>query len=348
MNRTLYLHIGIHKTGTSAIQIVCMKNHDELLRAGILFPKAGFTRKPAAEETATSGHRGLLGFMKEPAKLAHSVGRALLDEIEASACDRIVISSEVFSAPHNRGAVEGVSWFRQQGFNVKLIAYLRRQDIWLDSFYRERLKWVGKKYRETRSIEGFWREEGHDWLNYKSRMGVWVEAVARGNAVIRSYEDIQTTGGVVADFLKIIGADECPNMSGSGEAQNPSLPRSAADLVRAFNASSAFGMTCKRELLSAVQQMDLFRYSAGSLVSPELWKELESNFGEQNEELRSDWLSGLSESLSFYADLPRESFSEQAISYEDSKLLIGGLLGRPTQWVYGEAPETPDLRHRDG
>src|SRR5688572_15129913 len=203
--RTLFLHIGIHKTGTSAIQNVCRANHHELLKAGILFPKAGIVVKPRFHPTATSGHSGLLRFLNAPSALNQTkAGEVLLRQIESGSWNRLVISSEALSAPHKRGPVESVHWFRQQGFEVKLIAYLRRQDGWLDSFYRERLKWDVPQHRDALSIDEFWRVHGDAWLNYKARIGEWVAVVGREHAEIRSYEDVENTNGVVGDFLEII------------------------------------------------------------------------------------------------------------------------------------------------
>lgn len=351
MARTVYLHLGIHKTGTTAIQNVCMANHDKLKRAGILFPRSGFIRQAAVDATDTPGHRGLLRFLKEPSKTPlHPAGLHLLGEIEASRCNRIVISSEVLSAPHNSDAVNGVSWLRKQGFHVKIIVYLRRQDSWLDSFYRERLKWNGAAYPETRSIEEFWLAEGDNWLNYRERIGLWRDAVGAENAVIRSYEDVQEGRGVVVDFLDVIGVDDALlDVLQSREAvHNLSLPPSAVDLLRAFNGLPDLGRSCKHELISAIRQMELFTRSTGSLISPRLWGELESAYGEENEELRLSWLSGPSERLSFFTGPPQRSFSEQAISYADSTLLIGGLLRAVGQPLHGETAKLSDSSHRAG
>ncbi|MEO5902496.1 MAG: hypothetical protein ABIQ55_00630 [Gemmatimonadaceae bacterium] len=106
----------------------------------------------------------------------------------------------MLSAPHNMDAAEGIAWFRVLGFDVKIVAYLRRQDEWLDSFYRERLKWTLGDFLETRSIEEFWPEEGDLWLDYKQRIGVWIAAVDPENAIVRSYRDVQERDGFRARY----------------------------------------------------------------------------------------------------------------------------------------------------
>ena len=37
----LFLHVGPHKTGTTAIQLFCERNRNELAKAGFWYPKAG-------------------------------------------------------------------------------------------------------------------------------------------------------------------------------------------------------------------------------------------------------------------------------------------------------------------
>jgi hypothetical protein len=329
MAHTLYLHIGIQKTGSSAIQNVCMANQERLKRAGILFPSAGFKWGPQRGPTATAGHLRLLRFMKRPDRLRrYREARALLDEIEAAQCDTIVISSEVFSAPGKHKLVAGLEWFMTHGFDAKIVAYLRRQDVWLDSFYRQLLKRDGWIQGETRSIEEFWRSEGRDWLDYRSRLRPWVDAVGPENATIRSYGDAQDRGGVVRDFLAAVGADASyVDMSRAGETYNPSVPASAADFLRALNAVGDSGFARKAPLLEAIRETTLFNRSRGSLVSRALWTELESIYSDENEDLRRVWVSGPSERLSFGSDGPPQP-AEQGINHSDSLLLLDALLPR--------------------
>ena len=324
-SRTIFLHVGIHKTGTTAIQNVCMANHRELLNAGILFPKAGFVGQASLHPAATSGHSRLVRFLsKTDVSNVPPAGQALLRDIESGSWNRLVLSSEVLSAPRNRGAIECVAWFRRQGFEVKLIAYLRRQDSWLDSFYRERLKWHA---REARSIDEFWRAEGDAWLNYKTRIGDWVAAVGREHAEIRSYEDVQHTGGVVGDFLEIIGADPATlNLARSADVHNPSIPPAAADLLRAVNTFPSSVIPRKRRLVGAIRRMAMFTSPAGSLVSPALWQELEAAYGEHNEELRTNWLSGSSRRFSFREGPGPQPLVQQAVPFADGVILLNGML----------------------
>jgi hypothetical protein len=346
--KTVFLHIGIHKTGTSAIQNVCMVNHQELLQSGILFPKAGFTRKRGLHPTGTSGHSGLIDFLSAPNANVPPQGQALLRQIESGSWNRLVLSSELLSRPRHRRAIECIDWFRRQGFEVKLIAYLRRQDRWLDSFYRERLEWMRPRYRDARSIDEFWRADGDAWLNFKTRIGDWVAAVGREHAEIRSYEDVQNTGGVVGDFLEIIGAEPARlDLAQSVSLHNPSLPPAAVDLMRAVNTFPSAVLPRKTPLLAAIMKTALFTRPAGSLIAPALWEEIKAAYGEQNEELRARWISGPSTRFSFRDGPGPLPLVEQAVSFADGVILLEGML-KATALPAATVPPAALGRAREG
>ncbi len=61
MGKTLVIHAGFHKTGTTALQTCFFRNYNELKRVGLLFPKTGMTFiKNSPRPNACSGHDLLL------------------------------------------------------------------------------------------------------------------------------------------------------------------------------------------------------------------------------------------------------------------------------------------------
>jgi hypothetical protein len=304
-----------------------MANYDRLIAAGVLFPRTGF-KKSDVLQTVTSGHQGLIPFMRQTSgNVDDPRGIELREEIEKHDCPRIIVSSEVLSAPHSQNAVNGVKWFRSLGFEVKIVVYLRRQDEWLDSFYRERLKWMGR-HAETRTLEEFVEQEGDVWLDYENRIGCWLESVGGvADAIIRSYDDVQACGGVVSDFLTTVEvATEMLDLSIAGMEHNPSLPPSLAAFFLALNQIPAVSAGAKARLLSVLPHTDMGRRSTGTLISAAMWERLAATYGARNEDLRKRWLSGPSDKLSFQTGSPRQGSVEPAISFDDSMRLLSGLL----------------------
>lgn len=52
----LHIHIGFHKTGSTALQFLLHENRNLLVDKGILFPKTGFSKWLTRKGFATSGH----------------------------------------------------------------------------------------------------------------------------------------------------------------------------------------------------------------------------------------------------------------------------------------------------
>ncbi len=129
------VHVGTHKTGTTALQEFLALNDELLLaKSGILYPRAGrnlvkhyhhaYFRTPLTEERCID--RTLLGELSE--------------EAAARRAARILPSSE-FLSRHTIGEEE----LRQlraafPGSRFTITIYLRRQDRFLESTYAERVR----------------------------------------------------------------------------------------------------------------------------------------------------------------------------------------------------------------
>lgn len=83
--KTIYLHIGIGKTGTSAIQQGLYNNRKKLYEAGFYFPVTGL-----AENNV--GHHRLADFQAdEPSRAVLQLYDELKKEIIGSCCNNVII-----------------------------------------------------------------------------------------------------------------------------------------------------------------------------------------------------------------------------------------------------------------
>jgi len=146
--KKVYLHIGLEKTGTTAIQGFLNQNRGSLTQNfNVLFPKF--------EEDATaidSNHRIAKLFIPNKNIAAHHkvVSLTAFEELlknfeENSDFHTLILSSELFS-------YSTVSEIRAlkvslQNFDVTVILYLRRQDDYLESSYDQHVKqiWIHGK-----------------------------------------------------------------------------------------------------------------------------------------------------------------------------------------------------------
>ena len=200
MKKNIYLHIGLHKTGTSMLQKYMFQNADLLKESGYLYPYYGIVN---------NAHHLLAWPLNETHpryKLLHEtydeVLLTLKHEISKSECESIVISSEDFSKIYSPANLERLSNSLKE-FNVKVIVYVRRQDHFLQSLYSQVVKQsrypkdIGRFVQDALTKEEIW--------NIKPKLDIWSQFFGQDNIILRVYEKQQLEEGLLADFVKCIG-----------------------------------------------------------------------------------------------------------------------------------------------
>ena len=210
----LYLHIGINKTGTSAIQRYLSSHRAELVRESVLYPVTG---------RAGEAHYGLsraLGFAHgKPPVNAQELERlrsALLEEMRASDAQSVILSSEDFVL---RGDIARVREFLS-AFDCRIVVYLRRHDHWWLSSYNQAVKMVANPPWEPgiNAYLQFCRKRKSARASHRELLERWAEVFGVPAICVRPYEAAQNEGGVVADFLRTTGlAELAAGAAGSSE-----------------------------------------------------------------------------------------------------------------------------------
>lgn len=212
--KDIYLHVGYHKTGTTAIQNFMFKNRNLVLSNGILYPKVGLSG---------AGHSKLANVFKgdewgkvvkllsprgcdtskdiyalEPGENEKSLYSALKYEIEKSEASKVVLSSECF--------LEWIDpWLIKEALNdisssVKVIFYLREPKEWIESVYYQLVK--DRYFRYSGRIEDLPQWE---MLDYDSVLTRWATVFGSDNLIVRQYESTKSLEhGVISDFMNII------------------------------------------------------------------------------------------------------------------------------------------------
>ena len=144
--KTIHLHIGMFKTGTTAIQRYCHKNRDILREQGLLYPASlclednGHVYLPSVL-LAECGH-------KHPSWLkdheAHTdCWEQTLEEIESSDCSDVLLSNEHFCHfAINKDTMSLAMLVADilSGYQVRAVVYLRRVDHYYLSWYNQLVK----------------------------------------------------------------------------------------------------------------------------------------------------------------------------------------------------------------
>jgi hypothetical protein len=97
--KKIYLHIGLHKTGTTSLQQYTRKNHAHFRELGLYVPPPGKIVDACGNEiNLGSGSGGLHAIPKTIAQRDTSVLTAVLSDFEKSGLDSALISSEGFDS----------------------------------------------------------------------------------------------------------------------------------------------------------------------------------------------------------------------------------------------------------
>ena len=135
----IYLHLGLHKTGSTSIQNFLCANQKKLIGRGVLYPKAGRLNN-------SDGHHNFAWEINKDERLESNVSdqwNNLAKEIMLNKPNLVVISSEDFE----KFNLEEIRVLKNKlmRYQVKIIIYLRRQDKWHQSLYKQLVK-TGNTY----------------------------------------------------------------------------------------------------------------------------------------------------------------------------------------------------------
>jgi hypothetical protein len=143
--KSLVLHIGIPKTGTSALQVFCAQNRAAMLAQSVDYFELGeFALGAGGKISAGNGAHLARSFLR-PKGAAYKPDReqqlAALDrQISASTCDVGLLSSEMFVFAEDAALAEFAQWLAARGIELKFFYYIREQVEFLSSSYIQQVK----------------------------------------------------------------------------------------------------------------------------------------------------------------------------------------------------------------
>jgi hypothetical protein len=225
-----YVHIGIPRTGSTAIEKFLYENRQILLDRGILYPEVNLRGY---------GHHDLAyllsgGYPEWAIPQPRNLDDLAADLCHASAAHSgdILISSENFYLFPAIVRLQELltETGASSGRRVVIIVYVRRQDEAQESWYSQTVKAQGETCEIDESIDR-WR---YLW-DYRARLAEWAAAFGAANLVVRPYETTQFRGGsLITDFLACIGVDPT-GMDLPTEKENARLNTDLLEFQRLVN-----------------------------------------------------------------------------------------------------------------
>jgi hypothetical protein len=340
---TLYLHCGLHKTGTTSLQAALSASHARLREAGLLYPLAG--RFPLRDRPGGGPgkphHHNLVFQLARSRRFDHRHGDLgdLASEIATFDGD-VVLSSEIFewflADPPALAPIEQLA--RMTGRRFVIVIYLRNQIDYCESLFHEMLKHgAGREYRQhADAIAQAGQSAFRDWVNQfdYERMLDGLAGSGLCELTVRNVHSL-AGGSIFADFAAAIGFD--------GDIQPSPGEENSNQRLTPIRALGQFYRNRSTPRMTAVQRARLRHLTervANPVTGSALQQRFIERFAEGNRRVCAQW--GLVPLGLDMADRPRPETAptfEQFFSFETQCLIASGRLptgiGRadPPRWT---------------
>lgn len=212
----LLLHAGMHRTGSTDLQIFLERNRAALAAAGVGYPG----ERRDHQDLAWALFRG------------DATGEDVAALLPRRGPETVVLSGEDFLVHRDLGWLKAV----RRRAEVRVRIYLRRQDDWLNSWYNQHVKWPFHRSKSRMSPAEFLAAiDDFHWLDFETTLARWADAlgeeaveiapVERGFAAEGQVED------VIGDFVARLGL-EGAELERPATRHNDSMPVHCLEIAR--------------------------------------------------------------------------------------------------------------------
>lgn len=244
MSKTLFLHIGLPKTGTTAIQRFCYYNRDLLAQQGYCYGKImqSSTRVPSyvnglfITEKIYSENKTI---DKEATKAHFEEGLELVGK-QLEAYNKVIVSAETIwnSLAYHAGweRIKQLDNFcKGRDTQIKIMVYLRAQDEYLESLWKQRIKngyhvasWEEIKKNTPTSMK----------VDFVARLKRLEKYFGKENLIVRIYDRRSFEGAdasIYSDFLAALGLEKTREYEEPEQLINTSIDIEFAEIKRILN-----------------------------------------------------------------------------------------------------------------
>ncbi len=149
--RRLVLHIGVQKTGTSAIQKWFHDNRRALLKRGYYYPETGQWTDHSHHHWAMVLWDAIRSGDRQPMFGLVDALKTECRTVEMNGWNSLILSSEIFEklTVHPKGRVLLEDMFAALGAEVEIVVFLRRQDLLIESWFKQWVRDVTRRLAMT-------------------------------------------------------------------------------------------------------------------------------------------------------------------------------------------------------
>jgi len=209
--KSLVLHIGIPKTGSSALQVFCAQNRKVLVAQSLDYFEIGeFALGAMGKISAGNGAHLARSFLR-PKGTAYKPDReqqlAALDrQIATSTCDTGFLSSEMFVFAEDAAFTEFSRWLAARGIELRFFYFIREQVEFLSSSYIQQVKRHACTETAEEYILRVYQRIGH--IKYSKLFDRLAKFARPEHIVCRNYDEARASAhGVCEEFVTTFGLD---------------------------------------------------------------------------------------------------------------------------------------------
>ena len=297
--------LGLHKTGSTALQMFLQRNQLALLGTGTLFPPVtphGVSRllAEAAGRKAPEAPYRLNEYMGHNALAYQMIAEALPDcplpgvhrpmfaggmaltviedlAVQCAAETLLFCSEDLARAAFLAGSVPERFANRFGAEDTTLMMTVRRPDEAISSWQSQLLRFGGPVPALTTDIVRSYFNTIH--VNYSAALAPWVQAFPNGQLVLADYASVRVHGGSVAFFCNSCGLSLPDDLVEPGERNSSLHPALFEVARRATHDLSRRDAVVLRDFLFSVQHdLDLPEAGEVDMLGPEARTELATFF----------------------------------------------------------------------
>lgn len=249
MIERLIIHIGTHKTGTSALQYVLESERSSLSSRGAWYARTDREPFPQLPKHSSLYRAAMTGPGKLNAELDFMINEALNEN-----CSTLILSEEGFSEP-NFEYYKPLLELKNR-CDIEVLCLVRRQDYFIESLWNQ----YCKEGRETRGIKEFSNAPNiSKRCNYLEMLEFWSGV---GKVHVADYDKVKM-GGVNNFFSSSTGI----SLESKDRIKNRSLGMNTALVLSHLNKLKSKEHTSK--IIKAFDS-DQTRFALGSKLRSEL------------------------------------------------------------------------------
>ncbi len=327
--KEVLLHLGIPKTGSTALQVFFARNYGALLTRSIDYFRMGeFDRGLKGRIAAGNGVQVACSLLPAHHQRRITDGERYLGElermIEASPAERGLLSSELFASADHQKLAAFIARLAASGLRVRAIYYIRRQDQILSSSYIQQVRLHG--YTEPPDAYVRNLATRNDILRYHSFHRTMTGHFGNENVMCRIYEEaVARENGVFGDFLDAAGIAGA-GLSFAVPKVNASIPDRQVAILLLLNRFRPG----KQFVDMVIENADKSARELGrhSLLSRPLRAEIAALFREENAKLARESFKRAELFAPDPLDGPEDPLASSELTVEDLVVFLGGLLVR--------------------